>query len=104
MLLVGVGVLAQAVVDVQRGDLSGAEQAHRQVEQADRVAPAGEHRDERRPLREQALGADRVEHRLAVHEPSLARTEGPPLRRRSRSRKSEVGSGNPLRLTAPIGS
>src|SRR4029079_10570767 len=43
--LVLVGVVAQSVVDMEGGDRPGPKQTNRDVEQADRVAPAGEHRD-----------------------------------------------------------
>jgi hypothetical protein len=64
--------VAQAVVDVQRGDRVTAGQADREVEQADRVAPARQQDGDRRARREQAGGAharldrrDRAHSRLA---------------------------------------
>ena len=98
LVLVG-AARPQAVVDVQRRDLAGAEQAHRQVEQADRVAAAGDHRDERLAGRQQAVLADPLQHarRLALR--GAAHTGGAAL-----ITNSSVGSGNPLRVTSPIGS
>ena len=58
---VGVRRRAQAVVAVERADLRDAGDPHREVEQADRVAPAGEQDEHRAARGEQASGADAVE-------------------------------------------
>ena len=99
--LVLAGVVAQAVVDVERGDLVGAERPHRQVEQADRVAPAGEQRDDRRPRRQQPPIPHLLEHEVRIHALSVG---APPQSVVARTRKSGVGSGKPFKLTSPIGS
>ena len=62
MRLVRAGVVAQPVVDVQRADGRGAGERDGAVEQADRVAPAGEQHDDRPPVGEQPGRPDALEH------------------------------------------
>jgi len=98
--LVLVGVVAQAVIDVQGADRLGAGGANGEVEHADRVAAAGEHRHDRGRKREQALGKHPLQHLVGVHGLSLGARAQPA----ARTTKSSVGVGKPLRLTWPIGS
>ena len=87
MGLVAVGLRAQPVVAVQRADVLGSRDPHGDVEQADRVAAAGE-QDQHRPARlEQPAGADAREE--IAHSPSPATN-------------SSVGSLNPFSVTSPI--
>ena len=79
------GGVAQAVVDVQRA--RRARDPHREVEQADRVRPAGEQHDDRRARAQQALLAD---ERLEAHAGT------------GRARNSSVDSLKPLSLTSPM--
>ncbi len=67
MDLVDRGLLAQAVVDVQRADMAGAEERDRDVEQACRVPAAGEHRHERPAACELPSGPDDVANLLDGH-------------------------------------
>ncbi len=60
--LVRIGALAQAVVDVQRAHARP--EAHGDVEQADRVAAAGEQHQQRTAGLDQAAGARRLERSL----------------------------------------
>jgi hypothetical protein len=55
------GRVAQPVLAMQRGDVRGAGDPDREVEQADGVAPAGEEHDDRAPGREQAAGPHGVD-------------------------------------------
>ena len=76
---VGAGLLAQAVVEVQRGDVRGPGDPDGDVEQADGVAAAREQHEHRAPGLEQPGGAyalEQVSHpaparEVAVGEPSL---------------------------------
>ena len=89
MRLVGVGLGAQPVVDVQGGDPAGAGDADGEVEQAAGVAAPGEHHDDGTLGAEQAVGADALEQ--VVHHSS-----------RWRAVKISVDSLKPLRRTSPI--
>ena len=93
MALVVVGVLAQAVVDVEGADLLGAARAHREVEHADRVAPAGEQRHDRRrggAIRPPARTA--LEQWVGVHPRSLGAR---------RQRRSAGGADDEERRSGP---
>ena len=81
---------------MERGDRLGPEQPDRDVEQADRVAPAGEHRDERASSVQHPASRTALEHRVGLDR--LHQAGGGAIT------NSAVGSGNPLRLTSPIGS
>ena len=59
--LVAAGLGAQAVVDVQRAHGAGAREPHRDVEQADRVAPARQQDDDGPAGRQQAGRPDALE-------------------------------------------
>ena len=61
VLLVAGRAVAQPVVDVQRADRLGAREPDGDVEQADRVAPAGQQHDDRRAGGQQAGRADALE-------------------------------------------
>ena len=95
--LVRVGVVAQAVVDVQRGDRLGARAA----------APRGR---AGRPSRGRRRASPPPAPRRAAGPPprtasSIGRLHGDQVARsRGADTKSSVGSGKPLRLTSPIGS
>ena len=73
VVLVVVGVIPKPVIDVNRSYRGGAEQANREVEQADRIAATGEHRDQWRAGRQQTVLVNRIEHPLALHALSVAR-------------------------------
>src|SRR5207342_2510058 len=82
--------LAEAVVDVERADRLRPPRPHREVEHADRVAAAGDHRQQGTGTGEQAARLDPLQQLLADHA--------------ARTTNSSVGSGNPFSLTSPIGS
>ena len=79
--------VAQAVVDVQRAHVAG--DPHREVEQADRVAPAGEQHDDRAPGPQQALRRG----------PRPRGSRRPPP---ASARNSSVASVKPLSRTSPM--
>ena len=103
---------AQAVVDVQRTHAGGSAQRHGDVEQADRVAPAGDHRHHDHTLVGEPRGARGVEDRLD------RALRGARARRRvagaaivavahgvaACARNSSVGSKKPFNRTSPMSS